>query len=408
MQSLTALPAYDLLAKENLAYPQAVLAQMREAAPVYRLPFREQSDYPWLLTRYDDAVWLHRDERFTKDVLKRPGTDTSSDDPQIMAAYSINRHLLTVDPPDHTRLRQLVHKAFTPRIIRQMEGRIEEIAAELLDAAQARGHMDLMQDYAIPLPITVICELLGVPYEDRMRFRHWTNDIIIGALQNSQSDAIGTAVLEFVMYFHQLFDQRRATPGDDLLSALVQAEESGDRLDQQELISMVFLLLVAGHETTVNLIGNGVLALLQHPDQLKLLRAQPALIGSAVEEMVRFNGPVGTSSLRYALEDIELHGTRIEAGDMVLASYLAANRDPEVFPDPDVFDITRDPNPHLGFGFGIHYCLGAPLARLEGSIAIQRLVERFPRLRLAVPEDQLEWMPVITLHGMRSMPVILD
>ena len=207
------------------------------------------------------------------------------------------------------------------------------------------------------------------------------------------------------MYFHQMFDQRRADPKDDLISGLVQVEEGGDRLDQQELISMVFLLLVAGHETTVNLIANGTLTLLTHPEAMAQLKDNPALIRPAIEEMLRYEGPVGASSMRWALEDLELHGQQIAKGDLVMTSLLSANRDPARFSNPDTFDITRDPNKHIAFGHGIHYCLGAPLARLEGAIAINTLLRRLPNLELAVPTSELRWKPVLLLHGMEALPV---
>lgn len=398
---------FDLWTPEALANPHPILAEMREHAPVIRLDHQEQSEYPWLLTRYDDAVSLLKDNtRFTKDLLRKPGAVFGADDPMAQAAMSINRHMLTVDPPDHTRLRGLVHKVFTPRMIRRLEGRIQQIADELTERVLPAGKMDLMADYAVPLPVTVIADLLGVPHADQDKFRRWSQAVVLGSLEEgSDPEQVGIAALEFVFYFHDLFDQRRAEPQDDLISALVQVEEDGDRLDQQELVSMVFLLLVAGHETTVNLIGNGMLALLNHRDQMELLAQKPDLITDAIEEMLRYDGPVGTSTLRWALEDIELHGQTIPAGDMVLASLLAANRDPSFVGQPNVFDITREPGNHLAFGSGIHYCLGAPLARLEGAIAINTLLRRFPRLELAVNQRKLRYNRTILLHGMQAMPV---
>jgi cytochrome P450 PksS len=396
----------DLRSPEVLRNPHPALAHLRENAPLIKLPFAEQGGIPWLLTRYEDALWLHKDERFTKDFFKRPGlTAEELSNQEAAAALSINRHVLTVDPPDHTRLRSLVHKAFTPRMIRELDGRIREITTGLLDAALPKGHMDLIEEFAIPLPVTVIAEMLGVPKTDRGNFRRWTTVIVTDGIRDSHSEALGIAVLEFVMYFNWLFDQRREAPQDDLISGLLAVEEAGDKLSQQELISMVFLLLVAGYETTVNLIGNGTLSLLQHPDSLAQLRANPALMPTAIEEMLRFNGPVGLSTIRWAQEEIERHGQIIPQGALVASSYLAANRDPAAFENPDTFDITRDPNPHVAFGFGIHYCLGAPLARLEGSIALASLLERAPGLQLAVDPDALDWQPMMTLRGMKGMPV---
>lgn len=402
----TADKVFDLYDPETLRNPHPVLAQMRLEAPVYHVNRAEMGGRPWLLTRYDDCINLTKDDRFTKDMLRRPGGKINPNDIQYQAATSINRHMLTVDPPDHTRLRTLVHKAFTPKMIRELNGRVQQIADGLLDKVEAQGQMEFMNDYAVVIPITVIAELLGIPAEDQAKFREWTQIIVVDGLRGARdSDRMGTAVMEFIMYFHAMFDQRRAEPQDDLITGLVQVEEAGDKLDPQELISMVFLLLVAGHETTVNLIGNGTLALLQHPEQLAKLKANPHLIESAIEEMLRYESPVGATTMRWALEDVELHGQVIPAGDMVLASLLGANRDPHVFENPNVFDIERTPNRHIGFGHGIHYCLGAPLARLEGAIAINTLLRRLPNLALDIAPEKIEWNETILLHSMKALPV---
>ncbi len=395
----------DLYTPERLRNPHPALARLRAESPLYHVPHIEMGSMPWLLTRYDDSIALLNDERFTKDMTRIPEREDARSGNMMQAVASINRHMLTVDPPDHTRLRALIHKAFTPRMIRELETRIQAITDELIDALLAKGQGDFLADFAIPLPVTVIAELLGIPHEDQAKFRHWSQTIVLGNSTGIKPDEIGAAAIEFIMYFHEMFDQRRADPRDDLVTALVQAEEAGDKLDQQELISMIFLLLVAGHETTVNLIGNGMLTLLQHPDQLAKLRANPDLITSAVEEMLRYEGPVGTSTMRWALEHVQLHGQTIQPGEMVLASLLGANRDPEVFPNPDVFDITRPPSKHIAFGNGIHYCVGAPLARLEGAVAFNTLLRRVPDLELAVSVDELAWNPTLLLHGMKAMPV---
>ncbi len=397
---------FDLFTPEALRNPHPILAQMRSEAPIYKLTRQEMGQIPWLLTRYEDCIKLTKDERFTKDMLHRPGAASHDpDDMMMQAAATINRHMLTVDPPDHTRLRNLVHRAFTPRMIREMGGRIQQIADGLIDNMQGKTRIDLIADFAFPLPITVIAELLGIPSSDRAKFREWTQTIIIDGTRGVGGEGIATAALEFIMYFHQLFEERRGEPREDLISGLLQVEEAGDKLSSEELISMVFLLLAAGHETTVNLLANGTLDLLQHPDQLHKLRENPALINSAVEEMLRFNGPVGATTMRWALEDLEIHGQIIPAGDMVLASLLGADRDPAVFENPNVFDITRDPNPHIAFGNGIHYCLGAPLARLEGVIAFNTILARLPDLSLAAEPESLEWNETILLHSMKALPV---
>ena len=271
----------------------------------------------------------------------------------------------------------------------------------LLDAAEGQHEFDLLEAYGFLVPITVIAELLGVPVADRERFRAWTKALLFGI---SQDDA-RVSVLEFAMYMHEMIEERQKNPKEDLISGLVAVEDAGDKLDRQELLSMIFLLLVAGHETTVNLIGNGTLALLQNRDQFDLLRSDPTLIKSAVEEMLRYNGPVETPTPRWAFEDVQFGDQVIAQGDIVLPSLLGANRDPAYFADPNRFDIRRDPNKHIAFGNGIHYCLGAPLARLEGEIAIKTLVRRLPNLELNAPVESLTWNESILIHGMNALPV---
>ncbi|HSP79912.1 MAG TPA: cytochrome P450, partial [Myxococcaceae bacterium] len=278
------------------------------------------------------------------------------------------------------------------------------ITHRLLDAMQERDSADLLDAFAFPLPVTVIAELLGVPVEDQDRFREWTNTIMTPPADGDFTHLMH-AGQQFLQYFQDILEQRRAAPRDDLISALLAAEEQGDRLGPQELLGMMFLLLIAGHETTVNLIGNGTLALLRHPEQLERLRARPELIESAVEEMLRYESPVECSTSRFTVEDTEFHGQLIPAGEMVVAGLLAANHDPEQFPEPERFDITREPTRHIAFGFGIHFCLGAPLARLEGTIALNALLERLPGLRLAEEPEALRWRPRAIVRGLQRLPV---
>jgi cytochrome P450 PksS len=403
---MTDIVDYKLWETPTRARIHDVYAEMRRVDPVH-LAYGPVTGNPfWFLTRYDDCVALLKDPRFGKDmfkslppdVSKRYGEPPADDDP--MAA--VNRHMLNLDPPDHTRLRSLVHKAFTPRMIDNLLPRIESITESLLDEIESGpSEFDLIESFGYPLPITVIAEMLGVRAEDRDSFRRWTRILLFG---NDQEQA-QIAAMEFVMYIHGLIEARQTHPEDDLMTALIQAEEAGDKLDHQELLSMIFLLLVAGHETTVNLIGNGTLALLRHRDQFDKLRDNPELIRSAIEEMLRYDGPVETTTLRVASDDIELHGRHIQQGDGIMAALLAANRDPAQFPDPDRFDIEREPNRHIAFGNGIHYCLGAPLARMEGAIAINALLRRVPTLELAVEPDALEWNPSLLLHGLAALPV---
>lgn len=395
---------YDLRSSIHNLHP--ILAQMRQETPVYKITHLEFGTYPWVLTRYDDCVNLLKDERFTKDMLRRPGIENlDPNNPMLQASRTINRHMLTVDPPDHTRLRSLVHKAFTPKMIRELSGRVHQIATDLIDRVQRQGEMDFMHDFAVPLPITVIAELLGIPIADQERFRGWTQTIVVEGTSRAGAERVSTAMLEFIMYFHQLFEERRANPGEDLITGLLQVEEAGDKLSSQELISMVFLLLVAGHETTVNLLGNGLLALLTHPDQMQKLKSHPELMESAIEEMLRFEGPIGLSTMRWALHDMEFYGETVKAGEMVVASLLAANRDPAVFENPHTFDITRQTNRHIAFGHGIHYCLGAPLARLEGAVAFELLLSRLPDIRLNIDVNDIQWNDTMLLHSMKSLPV---
>jgi cytochrome P450 len=318
--------------------------------------------------------------------------------------------MLAVDPPDHTRLRRLVSSAFTARRIEALRPRIEQIATELLDAVEGRPEVDLIDAFAFPLPIQVICELLGVPAEDRDDFREWSNAVVAGSQAGPK---LAPAIQAMVEYIRALLDERRRSPGDDLLSGLIQVRDAQDRLTEEELSSMVFLLLVAGHETTVNLIGNGTYLLLRDRADgggtaWEELRADRSLLPSAIEEFLRYEGPVETATFRIATEDVELGGVTIPAGDPVVVSLLSANRDADQFPDADLLRLDRVQSPsHLAFGHGIHYCLGAPLARLEAQIAFTALLDRHPGLRLAVPAEELRWRPGLLLRGLEELPVLL-
>jgi cytochrome P450 PksS len=385
----------DILSQATKRDPHTFYAQLRSTEPV---SYVEELN-AWIVTTYEDALLVLRDPRFTKDNRKiiRLGNDHNPLQEEMTSSL---RTMLMVDPPDHTRLRSLVSKAFTPRMIEQMRGRIQQITDELLDAVQGWGTMDLITDFAYPLPITVISEMLGIPITDRQQFRIWTQ-----ALVNRQEEAPQVSIETFISYIKTLVDEKRVHPGNDLTSKLVQAEEQGDQLNEHELISMIFLLIVAGHETTVNLLGNGTLALLQHPDQLQLLQHDPSLITTAVEELLRYTAPVSLSDERWASEDITLHGKLIRKGEMVLAALISANADPQQFANGATLDITRHENQHLAFGKGFHFCLGAPLARLEGQVAFSTLFQRLPNLHLTSDPTQLVWNDNAMLHGLRSLPV---
>jgi cytochrome P450 PksS len=315
------------------------------------------------------------------------------------------RNMLDLDPPDHTRLRGLVSKAFTPRLVEQMRGRVQALTDHLLDNVRGRGRFDLIRDYALPVPTTIIAEMLGVPAADRHRFQRWSNVLVSTGSSKWGVVLAIPSVWMFLRYTRKLIKARRAQPRDDLVSALTRAEEAGRQLSEDELVAMVVLLLVAGHETTVNLIGNGTLALLEHPDQLAKLRDDPSLIRPAVEELLRFGSPVEAATERYPREDVTIAGVTIPRGEMVLAVIASANRDERQFANPDKLDITREPNKHLAFGLGAHFCLGAALARMEGQIAIGTLLRRAPGLRLAVEPGALRWRPGLVLRGLKALPV---
>src|SRR6185312_15275454 len=383
-------------AKSN---PYPAYAHLRATQPIHcvTLPSGRRR---WLITRYADAERALCDPRLVK---TRPVDDLPDE------VRSLTKSLISVDPPDHTRLRGLVRKAFSPRLVERRRPRIQQIADELLDAVAPAGRMDLIDDYASPLPIMVITELLGVPSADSARFRVWSNAFVADEpfTNGDPLDAWRrTALAEFSSYLRALFERKRADPRDDLVTGLVMAREDGDTLSADELLSTVAVLIVAGHETTVNLIGNGMRALLAHPDQLRLLIRDPRLIGPATEELLRYTGPSETTTFRYASTDLRYNGVTIPQGDQVVIVLASANRDETRFAHADRLDVTRTGNHHLGFGKGIHFCLGASLARIEGQIAISRLIRRIPDLRPAIPLDQLQWRPSMIMRGLQSFPVL--
>ncbi len=383
---------------EFIADPYPTYHRLRAEDPVHHSPLGF-----WVLTRYEDVVAALRDPRLVKEpiaafVAARFGA--------AMPAMGLS--MLDRDPPDHTRLRSLVNKAFTPRVVEALRPHIQKIVDGLLARVEGAGTMDLIEEFAYPLPVTVICQMLGVPVEDRERFKQWGLDIARGLdaiLLPPDSDVArrsAAARRALAEYFRALIAERRAAPRGDMLSDLIAAEEAGDKLSEDELLATCILLLVAGHETTVNLIGNGTLALLRHPAQLRRLRENPGLIASAVEELLRYDGPVQRTA-RIPSADVTFDGLTIGKGEMVMPFIGAADRDPAQFPDPDRLDITRTDNRHIAFGWGIHFCLGAPLARVEGQIAISTLVQRLPKLALAT--DRPEYRQSLTLRGLTTLPV---
>ncbi|EWC63042.1 putative cytochrome P450 hydroxylase [Actinokineospora spheciospongiae] len=385
--------------------PHALHAELRRAAPVREAIF-PRGFKGWLVTAYDDAKVALTDPRISKGVAGfAPVMDRHrlTDATPLPFRVELATHMLNSDPPDHTRLRKLVTKAFTSRVVGRLRDRVEGIADGLLDAMAGRDTVDLLDDYAFPLPITVISELLGVPEADRDDFRSWTSTMITTGppeVTTAAGDAMGR-------YLAELIEHKRREPAEDLLSDLVGAHDDGDRLSSAELVSMAMLLLIAGHETTVNLIGNGVLALLRNPDQLAALRADPALLPGAVEEFLRFEGPINIATMRYTTAPITLGGVEVPEGEFVMVSLVSANRDEAHTDRPDRLDITRAQSAHLAFGHGIHYCVGAPLARLEAATAIGRLLDRFPALSLAADPEELRWRDSTLVRGLETLPVKL-
>jgi len=397
----SAAPATEEFPSEYFQDPLRFFARMREKRPVTQVRLPDGGRY-WLVTRYADVRAALADPRLCKDwmgKLKPAGWEPSN-----AATAFLNTNLLNLDPPDHTRLRRLVVKAFTARRVAGLRPRVEAITASLLDEMSGRDAVDLIEAFAFPLPVTVISELLGIPAADQGTFRAWSNVVVSSV--TSQEEWF-TAATEMYTYFTDLVARKRQSPADDLVSALIEARDSGDSLDERELISMMFLLLVAGHETTTNLIASGTLALLSSPPELARLRADPALLPAAVEELLRYVNPLNHATDRFTVEPVEIGGVTIPAREWVLCVTASANHDPSRFADPDRLELGRDASGHVAFGHGIHYCLGAPLARLEGEVAFGALLSRFPELALAVPESSLRWRPSSLIHGLETLPVRL-
>ncbi len=402
---MTPIEDVDISSPKFKANPYPYFARLRAEAPVHRVTLANKQP-AWLVSRYDDVVTVLKDDRFIKDVRIALSPEQTKSLPWIPGfLMPITRNMLDLDPPDHTRLRGLIHKAFSPRLVDNMRERIQTLTDELLDTVRDRGQLDLIRDYALPLPSTIIAEMLGVPPADRHKFQRWSNAIVTAAPTTWGMVQAIPSLWAFIHYLRQLVQTRRVAPRDDLVSALVEARESGDRLSEDELLSMISLLLIAGHETTVNLIGNGMLALMENSRSMERLRNDPALIKPAVEELLRYDGPLETATERYAREPVTIAGVTIPPGEIVYGVVASANRDERQFDRPDELDLTREPNRHLSFGLGVHYCLGAPLARLEGQIAINNLLRRLPDLRLARPRTALRRRPGLVLHGLEALPV---
>ena len=392
------------LSEEFLREPGPLYEQLRTQGPIHhvRLPAGLRG---WLITDYTVAKQVLADPTIRKDVHQiRRIIDTTHPGVHAMGS-DMAEHMLNTDPPDHTRLRRLVAKAFTPRSVAALAPRIEDIADDLTAAMPPTGPVDLLSAFAFPLPITVICELLGIPAGDRDQFRAWTNTILFAGADSRES--VLAAAGDMNAYLRTLIAHRRAHPGDDMLSGLVTTTDTDGNLTDTEVVSMTFLLLVAGHETTVNLIGNTMLTLLQDPERFATLRAHPDQIPAALEEHLRHLGPVHIATLRFTTEPVTLGDTTIGPDELVFVSLAAANRDPHRFARPELVDYDRDNPGHLAFGHGIHVCLGAPLARAEGTIAITRLLARYPHMSLAADPDALAWRTSTLIRGLDALPVQL-
>jgi cytochrome P450 len=398
---------YDLYSQDYYRHSHAVLARIRQEEPVLHQPGIDGKTPIWFITTARDVDTVLRNDRvFSLDWRRAADPAVLEQAARAMGVWEmVNRHLLTLEGEDHRRLRTLVSKAFTPRMINDMRPRIQAIADQLLDEVQGQGTMDLVDQYAFPLPIAVIAEMLGIPYEDRHKFRVWSDAFVTPALTPEDNARASGHIMDFVSYLSALFEQRRADPRNDLVSALLQAEEQGDRLSMPELFSMVVLLIVAGHETTVTLIGNATLALLQHPELADHLRQHPEQMPEAVEEFLRYDSPVERAVTRFVTEDFELGGKLLRRGDLVIVVLASANRDERQHEQPDQLDIHRENKNHLAFGRGVHYCLGAPLARMEAEIALNTLLRRLPNLRLAVAVEELTYRQVPLFHSLKSLPV---
>ncbi len=389
--------------------PYALFAAVRQRGAVQPVTLVDGHD-AWLVVHHDEALAALNDSRLSKDMHAAMAANAAVVS-EGLPGPAFARHMLTVDPPDHTRLRRLVSSAFSPRRIEGLRPRIQAVVDDLLDGIAADGadrRVDLVSRFAFPLPFTVICELLGVPEPDRDALGSGLIGLLVPTSTPEQYAEAKRASDVVVALLEQLVDVKRGDPGDDLVSALIAARDGDERLDTRELRSTIFQLIVAGHDTTASFIGNSVVALFRNPDQLAMLRRHPEKLGTALEELLRFDAPVPHSTFRYTVEPVELGGVTIPAGAQVIISLAAADRDEHAFEHPDVLDIDRSGTRHLSFGHGIHHCLGAPLARLEGRIALGTLVRRFPQLRLAVADDELRWGhgDGLVLRGLSELPVI--
>jgi cytochrome P450 len=387
-----------------LGNPYAMYRALREQAPIYWSPMMEA----WIFTRYDDVDFILADPRFSADRSRGRNrfSEMVAAQEQEFGPFSRVQTMLSSDPPDHTRLRRLVSKAFTPRAVENLRPRIHEIVDQLLDSAEKMGEFDLVNEIAYPLPVIVIAEMLGVPPEDRPSFKRWSTDVVqtLGGPFTPQDvfDKARVSLEELATYLRDFIADRRAKPREDLISWLVAAEDQGNILSEDEIFATTILLLIAGNETTTHLIGSGMLALFRNPEEMQRLRDDPSLLPSAVEELLRYTGPVHLTG-RVPKEPLEVGGQPVEEGHVCIALLAAANRDPSHYTDPERLDVARNPTDHLGLGDGIHFCLGAPLARAEAQIAIGAILQRFPKLTCRDLDP--EWGGTFIIRGVKTLPV---
>ncbi len=405
--SVAASRKYDLYSQTTKDNPYPVFAQMRLENPVYSQLGLDGKTKIWFVTRHEDVqTILHKDTLFVRDA-KNALPAEKIPQPNPLEAMMFN-HMLNKDGDEHRRLRTLVSLAFTPSRVRDLRPRVQGISDELIAAVKAKGQMDLIADYAFQLPTIVISEMLGVPTADREHFKKWSEAVLTPAFTPEAQAKAGVLIQEFAAYLQNLFAARRLNPQNDLISAMIQAEEAGVQLSESDLISTTVLLIIAGHETTVNLIGNSILALMRFPQARATLQQHPEQMAGALDEFLRYDSPVERSFARWAATDTELGGHQVKQGDLVMGILAAANHDPEKFPNPEVLDLSRDAKRQLAFGHGMHFCLGMPLARLEGEIALNSLLQNLPNLRLGVLESELTWRTVPMFRGLNQFPVVWD
>ncbi|MEW9701786.1 cytochrome P450 [Paenibacillus sp. SI8] len=394
----------DLSSPEFKKNAHEIYKQLRQNDPLHEIAMPD-GQRAWLSTRYDDAVQILKDdERFTKNLHSLSPEEYAAIMPKKEMDL-ISKQMLSSDPPDHTRLRSIVSKAFSPQMIENMQNEIQRITDDLIDRVQEKGSMEVIEDFAFPLPIIVISQMLGIPEKDHHLFKKWSGDFINAANDRNKMKEAFPSIQAFGCYIEELITERRKYPGSDLISMLIQVNDNKEKLTAAELSSTIWLLIVAGHETTVNLIGNGLLALLENPEQFRLWRDDPAYSQSGIEELLRYYSPVEIGTSRWARLDFTWHGKNIGKGDLIFVGLAAANRDPEQFENPNQLDITRKKNKHIAFGNGIHFCLGAPLARLEGKIALSTLLQRLPNLRIDTTSEELKWRSGILMRGLERFPV---